>query len=235
MHESPRQVKMLLMEQFARVGKALSSPRRLEILDLLCQGTRTVEELAQATFQSIANASQHLQVLKRARLVESHKQGLHVHYSLADEAVCELWRALQKLGASRLAEVQQVLHDYFHARDALQPMAAPELLEEVQSDQVIILDVRPFREYQQGHIPGAISLPLSELEARLEELPRDAEIVAYCRGPYCVLAPTAVEMLQKHGFRARRLVEGLPDWRQAGFPVERTEADPRTTKGEQQT
>ncbi len=235
MFESPRQVKMLLMEQFARVGKALSNPCRLEILDLLCQGTRTVEELARATFQSIANTSQHLQVLKRARLVESQKQGLHVRYSLADEAVCEFWRALQKLGVSRLAEVQQILHDYFHARDTLQPMTAPELLQEIQNGQVITLDVRPFREYQQGHIPGALSFPLSELEARLEELPKDAEIVAYCRGPYCVLAPTAVEMLQKHGFRARRLAEGLPDWRQAGFPVERTEADPETTKGERQT
>jgi len=235
MYESPRQVKMLLMEQFARVGKALSNPCRLEILDLLCQGTRTVEELAQATFQSIANTSQHLQVLKRARLVESHKQGLHVYYSLADEAVCEFWRALQRLGASQLAEAQQVLRDYFHARDTLQPMTASELLAEDQSGQVIILDVRPSTEYQQGHIPGALSFPLSELEARLEELPKDAEIVAYCRGPYCVLAPTAVEMLRKHGFEARRLIEGLPDWKQAGFPVEQTEADPNMAKGKQQT
>jgi len=224
MYESPRQVKMLLMQQFARIGKALSNPTRLEIVDLLCQGVRTVEELAQATFQSIANTSQHLQVLKQARLVESRKEGLRVYYSLADEAVCEFWRTLQKLGSLRLAEVQQVVHDYFHARDTLQPMKPAELLEGVQSGKVIILDVRPSTEYQQGHIPGAISLPLSELEVRLWELPKDAEIVAYCRGPYCVLAPAAVEILQKHGFQARRLQEGLPDWKRAGFPIERNEA-----------
>ncbi len=231
MYESPRQVKMLLMEQFARIGKALSNPHRLEILDLLCQGVRTVEELAQATFQSIANTSQHLQVLKRARLVVSDKQGLYVYYSIADEAVYEFWRALQKLGGSQLAEVQQVLHDYFYARDTLQPMKSSELLEKVQSHQIIILDVRPYTEYQQGHIPGALSLPLSELEERLQELPKEVEIVAYCRGPYCVLAPAAVEILQKHGFRARRLAEGLPDWKRAGFPVEQTRLDPITEQG----
>ena len=232
MYESPRQVKMLLMEQFAGFGKALSNPCRLEILDLLCQGTRSVEELAQGTFQSSANTSQHLQVLKRARLAESHRRGLHVYYTLADEAVCDFWRALQKLGASRLAEVQQILHDYFHARDTLRPMTASELLQRTKNGEVIVLDVRPLTEYQQGHVAGALSFPLSELESRLLELPKDVDIVAYCRGPYCVQAPAAVEVLQKHGFQARRLREGLPDWRRAGFPIERTEADPKTSEGE---
>ncbi|MBM3215071.1 metalloregulator ArsR/SmtB family transcription factor [Candidatus Poribacteria bacterium] len=216
-----KHVKQSLMEQYSRIAKAVSHPRRLELLDLLCQGSRTVEELARTIGASVATTSQHLQVLKRARLVESEKRGLYVHYALADRAVCEFWRSLQSLGATRLAEVRQTLHDYFHARDVLEPITSSQLADWISAGQVLVVDVRPMVEYAQGHIPGALSVPLDELESRAEGLPRDVEIVAYCRGPYCVLSPAAVEALTSRGFRARRLLDGLPDWAMAGHPVER--------------
>lgn len=213
------------MEQFARIGKAVANPHRLELLDLLCQGSRSVDELAGVIEQSVANTSQHLQVLKSARLVESRRQGHRVHYSLADDAVGEFWGGLQRLAVLRLAEAQQILHDYFHARDALEPITSPELMRRMQADDVIVLDVRPATEYRQGHIPGALSVPLAELEARVGDLPTGAEIVAYCRGPYCVSSPAALETLAEHGFSARRLDEGFPKWRRAGLPVETAAAD----------
>ena len=214
-----REVKDGLYEQFARIGKTVANPKRIELLDLLCQGERSVEGLAQATRMGVTNTSAHLKVLREARLVDTRKEGTWVFYRLADEAVCDFFLSLRDLASDRLAEVEQITRDYFEARDQFDPVGRSELLARADDGDVIVLDVRPGEEYEAGHIPGAISVPLDELEQRLASLPKDAEIVAYCRGPYCVLAPQAIELLLSHGFQARRLVEGLPEWRQAGLPV----------------
>lgn len=215
-----REVKEALYEQFARLGKALASPRRIELLDLLCQGERTVEALAEAARMGVTNTSAHLQVLRGARLVETRREGVKVYYRLADEEVCRFFFALRDLARARLAEVEQVVRDYLEARDELEPVSREALLERLGRGDVTVLDVRPPEEFAAGHIPGARSLPLPELERRLGELPRDVEIVAYCRGPYCVLAPEALAILRAAGFRARRLEDGFPEWRLAGLPVE---------------
>lgn len=217
---SDRALKERLYEEFARIGKAIANPHRLELLDLLCQAPRTVEELAREARLTVANASQHLQVLRHARLVEARRAGSHVYYSLADEAVCRLLRQIQDLGRLRLAEVDQVVRDFFEGRDRLEPVTPRALWERLRRGEVIVLDVRPEQEYRAGHIPGARCVPLAELERRLAELPDDREIVAYCRGPYCVFAVQAVEILRRHGFRARRMQGGLPDWKLEGLPVE---------------
>jgi len=214
-----RSVKDGLYEQFARIGKAVANPKRIELLDLLCQGERSVEVLADAAAIGVTNTSAHLKVLREARLVETRKDGTRVFYRLADETVCDFVLALRDLAGERFAEVEQVMRDYFRARDQLDPVGRAELLARADVGDVIVLDVRPGEEYEAGHIPGAISVPLGELEQRLASLPLETEIVAYCRGPYCVLAPQAVEMLARHGFRARRLEGGLPEWRQDGLPV----------------
>jgi rhodanese-related sulfurtransferase len=215
-----REFKDRLFGQFARIGKALSSPRRLEIVDLLAQGERTVEEIAGETAMSVASASQHLQVLKAARMVEARREGLYAHYRLADEDVFRTWQAVRALAESRLSEVDGVVDAYLDDRDALEAVNAAELMERLNDGSVIVLDVRPEEEYRAGHIPGALSVPVDALEAALQTLPRDREIVAYCRGPYCVFSDEAVALLGSRGFRARRLRQGLPDWRAAGFPVE---------------
>ncbi len=212
-----------IYEQFARIGKAVSSPRRLELLDLLCQCPRTVEALARETGQSLANTSRHLQVLRAARLVEGEKQGLYVTYRLADEEVCGFYRALRALAESRLAEVERVTRESLdrlgYERGMMEPVDRVVLLERVRRGKVTVLDVRPREEYEAGHVPGALSVPLREIETVLARLPRDQEIVAYCRGPYCVLAVEVVAMLRARGFRAVRMEEGVPDWRAMGFPV----------------
>lgn len=208
-----------IYEQFSRVGKALSSPKRLELLDLLCQGERTVEVLAELASLTVGNASQHLQVLRAARLVEAEKRGLYMSYRLADLAVCDLFRAMRSVAESRLAEVEQITRHFLEGREGMEPVDRESLLERAKTGEVTVLDVRPVEEYRSGHIPGAISIPLQELERRLMELPRDQEIVAYCRGPYCVLAIRAVEVLRAKGFRAARLEDGLPDWRANGLAV----------------
>jgi len=218
-HRSGRDVKDGLYEQFARIGKAVANPKRIELLDLLCQGERSVEVLAKAASIGVTNTSAHLKVLREARLVETRKDGTRVFYRLADETVCSFFLSLRDLASDRLAEVDQVVRDYFEARDQLDPVGRAELLALADDGDVIVLDVRPGEEYAAGHIPGAISMPLGELEGRLASLPRDAVIVAYCRGPYCVLAPQALSLLHRAGFRARRLEDGLPEWRQAGLPV----------------
>jgi rhodanese-related sulfurtransferase len=215
-----REFKDRLFGQFARIGKALSSPRRLEIVDLLAQGERTVEEIAGETAMSVASASQHLQVLKAARMIEARREGLYAHYRLADEDVFRTWQAVRALAESRLSEVDGVVDAYLDDRDALEAVDAAELMERLNDGSVIVLDVRPEEEYRAGHIPGALSVPVDALEAALQTLPRDREIVAYCRGPYCVFSDEAVALLGSRGFRARRLRQGLPDWRAAGFPVE---------------
>jgi rhodanese-related sulfurtransferase len=217
---SGREVKEALFEQFARIGKAVASPKRIELLDLLCQGERTVEGLARATQMGLTNTSAHLQVLRQARLVETRREGAKVFYRLADEAVCRFYFALRELGRARLAEVEKVIRDFFDARDDLEPVSRDALLRRLERGEAAVLDVRPVEEYAAGHIPGARSIPLPELRERLDELPRDVEIVAYCRGPYCVLAPEALAILRASGFAARRLEEGFPEWRLAGLPVE---------------
>jgi len=223
--KNPNRVfKDAIYEQFARIGKAVSSLKRLELLDLLCQGERTVEVLAKESSLTVANASQHLQVLRAARLVEAEKQGLFVIYRLADQTVCEFFRAMRVLAESRLAEVEYIKRRFLEGRQGMEPVDREALLVRVREGAVTVLDVRPIEEYNAGHIPGALSIPLKELERRLAELPCDQEIVAYCRGPYCVLSMEAVEMLQAKGFHAVRLEEGVPDLRAMGFPIAEGEA-----------
>jgi rhodanese-related sulfurtransferase len=214
-----REAKDRLYEQFARTAKAVASPKRIELLELLAQGERTVEVLAHATGMGVTNTSAHLQVLRHARLVETRKQGTKVHYRLAGDEVAGFIASLRDLARARLAEVDRVVADYFMARDALEPVSRTELVERTSRGEVVILDVRPADEFAAGHIPGALSVPLDQLDAALSRLPKRARIVAYCRGPYCVLAPQAVQRLLAKGFTARRLVDGMPEWRLAGLPV----------------
>jgi len=215
-----RRFKDAIYEQLARIGKASSAPKRLELLDLLCQGPRTVEALAKESALSVANASQHLQVLRAARLVESEKKGLYVEYRLADEQVGRFFVALRGLAQARLTEIESVQRAFLAKRESMEPVQADELLRRVRAGEVTLIDVRPASEYRAGHIPGALSIPLSELKARLEALPRNREIVAYCRGPYCVMALEAAEILRKKGFRAERMEHGVVDWRARGWRVE---------------
>jgi rhodanese-related sulfurtransferase/DNA-binding transcriptional ArsR family regulator len=214
-----REAKDRLYEQFARAAKAVASPKRIELLELLAQGERTVEVLARATGMGATNTSAHLQVLRQARLVETRKDGTRVNYRLAGDEVAEFVAALRDLARARLADVDRVVQDYFVARDALEPISREELVERATRGDVVILDVRPTEEFVAGHIPGALSVPLEQLDAALSRLPKRAGIVAYCRGPYCVLAPQAVQRLRAKGFKALRLVEGMPEWRLAGLPV----------------
>lgn len=215
-----RQFKDAIYEQFARLGKATSAPKRLELLELLCQGPRTVEALAEQAAISVANASQHLQVLRAARLVEAEKRGLFVEYRVAGDDVSRFFLTLRELAEARLAEVDQVTRDYFERRGAMEAVAADELLRRVRAGEVTVLDVRPVEEFRAGHIPGALSIPVAELKARLRELPKNREIVAYCRGPYCVMALEAVELLRKKGFKAERMEQGVVDWRARGWRVD---------------
>ena len=218
--DEKRTFKHLLYEQFARIGKALSGAHRLELLDVLAQGERSVEALAQETGMSVANASQHLQVLRAAQLVEVRREGVYSYYRLANERVFHLWQALRQVGEARLAEIDRIVQTYLHDRRLLQPISARELLARLAEGNIILLDVRPVEEYAAGHLPRALSIPLPELEVRLPELSCELDIVDYCRGPYCVFADEAVALLRAWGYHARRLEEGLPDWRALGFPVE---------------
>ena len=218
--QNKRQFKNELYAQFARRGKAHSNPHRLELLELLAQGERAVEDLASEANLPIANASQHLQVLRAAQLVEVRRDGLYAYYRLSDGRVFHLWQALRDLGELQLAEVDRLVQSFLQDRSPLQSITTAELLQHIEAGNVVILDVRPEVEYQSAHIPEARSIPINELETRLDELPRDQEIIAYCRGPYCVFADEAVTLLQKHGYRARRLVEGLPDWQALNLPIE---------------
>ena len=219
--KSHREFKDQLFEQFARIGQALASPKRLEILDLLTQAERTVEEVARETAMPVASASQHLQVLKGARMVEVRREGLYAHYRLADEGVFRAWRALRDLGEARLAEVDRVVETYLKDRNTMEAVDAAGLTERLAEGSALVLDVRPEEEYRAGHVPGALSVPVDSLEAALQHLPKDKEIVAYCRGPFCVFSDEAVRFLSVRGFRASRLIEGFPEWRAAGYPVEK--------------
>jgi rhodanese-related sulfurtransferase/DNA-binding transcriptional ArsR family regulator len=214
-----RELKDALYSQFARVGHAVASPKRIEVLDLLSQGEKTVEQLAEQSAMPVKNTSAHLRVLRQARLVETRRQGTYVFYRLADDDVFRFLRELQALGRSRLAEVEQVASLYLDGRDELEPVTLGELRRRLRDGDVTVVDVRPEEEYRAGHIPGALSIPVAEMRRRLAEIPKRREVVAYCRGQYCVYSVEAVALLRKHGYRARRAREGLPDWRASGLPV----------------
>jgi ArsR family transcriptional regulator len=211
--------KLALFAQFAAVAKALAHTHRLHLLEQLAQGERSVEVLADRTGVSIANASQHLQHMLRAGLVANRRDGKFIYYRLADEAVIDLLTALRKIAEQNVAEVERVVRTYFENRDGLEPVSRKELLDRSRAGAVTILDVRPEDEFALGHLPGAINIPLKALEARLSELDPSKDVVAYCRGPYCVLSYEAVAALRKRGFKALRLEDGLPEWRAAGLTV----------------
>jgi rhodanese-related sulfurtransferase/DNA-binding transcriptional ArsR family regulator len=214
--ESPKRD---LFAQFAVVAKALAHAHRLEILEQLAQGERSVEVLAERCGLSIANASQHLQQMRQAGIVAARREGKFVFYRLADESVLDLLAALRRIAERHSAEVERLIRNYFDARDGLEPVSREELLERARAGLVTVLDVRPADEFALGHIAGAVNIPLGELEARFAELNPSQEIVAYCRGPYCVLSYEAVSLLRRRGFKVRRLQDGLPEWRAAGLPV----------------
>jgi rhodanese-related sulfurtransferase len=218
-----RAAKAALFDEFARIGKALASGRRIELLDVLANGERTVDALAGQAGLSVANASQHLQILRQAGLVTGRRQGTSILYRLAAPEVFQLWQALRTLAASRLAEVERLAAAYLGTRDELEPVSREELARRLQDgDDLVVLDVRPAAEHAAGHLPGAVSIPVGELRRRLAELPADREVVAYCRGPYCAFAHEAVAMLREAGFAARRLEDGLPEWQAAGLAVIRS-------------
>lgn len=221
-----------LMEQFARIGKALSSPQRLRLIELPAQAGRTVEQLAAAAGLSMANASQHLQALRRANMVATRKDGLYVHYSLADARVYTLWRAVQRVGEARLAEVREFIADEFSDGADGHALTPRELVARVASGDVTLVDVRPVAEYRHAHIPGAVSMPAGELPAGASELPRDRDVVAYCRGRYCLLGPKAVRALRHAGYTASRLTTSVPEWTQQGHPVNR--ADGTTSNADEE-
>lgn len=216
---SIRNPKLALFARFADVAKSLGHAHRLELLEQLAQGERSVEVLADRTGLSIANASQHLQQMRRAGLVANRRDGKFVYYRLADDAVLDLLAALRRIAERNVAEVERVVRSYFDERDSLEAVSREELLERSRAGTVTILDVRPEDEFALGHLPGALNIPLRELEARLGEIDPEQEIVAYCRGPYCVLSYEAVAQLRARGFKVRRLEDGLPEWRAAGLPV----------------
>jgi rhodanese-related sulfurtransferase len=218
-----RAAKTALFDEFARAAKALASGRRIELLDVLANGERTVEALAGEVGLSAANTSQHLQILRQAGLVSSRREGTSIPYRLASPEVFELWRTLRTLATSRLAEVERLAATYLGSRDELQPVTREELARRLQDgDNLVVLDVRPAAEYAAGHLPGAVSIPVGELRRRLAELPADREVVAYCRGPYCAFAHEAVVLLREAGVSARRLEDGLPEWQAAGLAVTHT-------------
>lgn len=216
--------KQALYGEFALVARALGSPHRLEMLEQLAQGERGVEALAERVGLAVANASQHLQQLRRAGLVTSRREGKFVRYRLADDAVLGLMTALSDVAERNLAEVDRIQRTYFAARDSMEPVSRDELMKRMRDGLVTVLDVRPPDEFSMGHVPGAVNIPLGELEERLAQLDPDQEIVAYCRGPWCVLSFEAVAALRKRGFKVRRLQDGLPEWRAAGLPVAHQEA-----------
>jgi rhodanese-related sulfurtransferase/DNA-binding transcriptional ArsR family regulator len=223
---SDRLAKAALFDGFARIGRALGSGRRVEIIDILANGERTVEDLAGQLDLSVANVSQHLQILRRAGLVTTNRQGNHIHYALAGEDVFTLLSTLRGVAARRLADIERLATAYLEERDTLSPVTREELARRLRErPPPIVLDVRPREEYDSAHVPGAVSIPVAELRRRLREVPRDREVVAYCRGPYCVFAHEAVRVLRSAGYAARRLEDGLPEWRQAGLAVAVTEAD----------
>lgn len=217
---SARATKEALFDGFAQVAKALSNGRRAEIVDVLANGERSVESLAAEVHQSIANTSQHLQILKNAGLVTTRRNGTFVYYRLASPEVVGFWRALQGIARESRGDIERLVHEYL-GDDDVEELTKDELWERIQrKDKLVVLDVRPHEEYKAGHIPGAVSIPLAELRKRIKELPKSKQIIAYCRGPLCALAPEATRYLQSKGYKVKRLVDGAPDWAAAGLPVE---------------
>jgi rhodanese-related sulfurtransferase/DNA-binding transcriptional ArsR family regulator len=215
-----RDFKDKVYNELARITKALSNPHRLEIIDFLAQGPASVEKISKQTHLTVANASQHLQALKQAKLTETSKKGNYVFYRLSNNMVYEVWKGLFALGVSQIAEVDKLIHDFRHSRQTLESVTCLELLDKAKNADIMILDVRPAEEYEAGHIAKAFSMPYEQLVQKLKDLPKDKEIVAYCRGPLCVMADEAVDLLKKQGFNARRLNEGFPEWKTLGLPVE---------------
>ena len=211
--------KTKLFDGFGAVAKALASGRRMEILDVLAQGPRSVEELASEIHQSVANTSHHLRTLARVGLLETERDGTRIVYRVASPKVVELWRALRDVASEQVAEIDRLAHGYLGQRDGLEPISQKELLRRLRRKDVVVLDVRPASEYAAGHIAGARSVPIAELSRRLKQLPKRTDVIAYCRGPYCVFADDAVRMLRRRGYRAVRLEDGFPEWRDAGLPV----------------
>jgi ArsR family transcriptional regulator len=213
--------KQAIFARLAEVAQALGHAHRLELLEHVAQGMRSVEELSARANLSFANTSRHLQILRRARLVDTERRGKHVLYRLAGDAeVVELMRALGRVGERNVAEVNRIMTDYFHTRDALEPVSREDMVSRLRDGLVTVLDVRPEDEFALGHLPGALNIPFGKLKLRLSELPADREVIAYCRGPYCVLSFEAVAALRARGYLVRRLEDGYPEWKAAGLPVE---------------
>jgi len=219
---SSKSPKRDVFTQLARIGTALSSSIRLEFLELLGQGERRVDDLSALTGTAVANTSQHLQKLRHAGLIVGRKQGQFVFYRIAGDRVVELLAALARTGEAHDAEIERIVRLYFFSKDDFEPVPATELLERARKGLVTVLDVRPPEEFAAGHVPGAVNIPVEDLEKRFRELPKRKEIVAYCRGPFCLMSYEAVRLLRKKGLKARRLQDGMPEWRIAGLPVERT-------------
>lgn len=217
---SSKGVKPRLFAEFAKVSKALGSGNRLELLEFLAQGERSVDVLARLAGLSVANTSRHLQVLRQVGLVQARKEGAFVYYSVSGDGVIRLLGALQEVAQHNVAEVQSIVVAYLHSKDALEPVSVAELAERIRAGLVTVVDVRPKEEYAAGHLPGAVNVPLADIDARARDMSRDREIVAYCRGPFCVLSFEAVARLRDKGFSARRLETGFPEWKVAGLPVE---------------
>ncbi len=212
--------KDLVYEQFAKMAQAFAAPKRLEIIDVLAQGERDVESLSKQVAMTVANTSRHLQILKQARLVDSRRESVRIFYRLADQDVLRCWINLRALAEKRSAEIKEIARLFFEERDSLEPLTKEDLIRRTQNNEVIVIDVRPVEEYRAGHIAGALSIPVSELKERLDEIPTGREVVAYCRGPYCVMSAEAMIILRESGFRALRFKEGLPEWKEAGLPVD---------------
>jgi len=215
-----RHFKDVVFEQFARIAYAFAAPKRLEIIDILAQGERDVDSLAREGAMTVANASRHLQILKAARLVENRREGVRIFYKLTNDDVFDCWKNLQSIAEKRVAEIREINRLFMEERDSMETISAAELWQRIQNNTVVVLDVRPAYEYEQSHIPKSISMPIAQLKDKISELSRDTEVVAYCRGPYCVLSPEAIAILKKAGIKAIRLEEGLPEWKRAGLPVE---------------
>jgi rhodanese-related sulfurtransferase len=225
---STRSAKEALFDGFAQVAKALSNGRRAEIVDVLSNGERSVEALAEEVHQSIANTSHHLQILKNAGLVTTRRNGTFIYYRLTSPEVVAFWRALQGIARTSRADIERLVHEYLGDHGDVEELTKEELWQHIKrKDKLVVLDVRPHEEYDAGHLPGAVSIPLPELKKRIKELPKSKQIVAYCRGPLCALAPEATRYLKGKGYRVKRLMEGAPDWEAAGLPLSRS-ADPPT-------
>ena len=209
-----------VFEQLARIGSALSSGVRLELLELLAQGERSVDQLAALTGATVANASQHLQKLKQAGLIVARKQGQFVFYRIAGDEVIGMLSAMSKVGEAHVAEIERIVRMYFFSKDDFEPIPPAELLDRARRGLVTVLDVRPPEEFASGHVPGALNIPVEQLARKLRDLPKGKEVIAYCRGPFCLMSFEAVQLLRKRGIKARRLQDGMPEWRTAGLPVE---------------